>query len=172
MKLKLALPIAAAIALAGCAAQPVAPAAAPVASAEVEAPKQVYVIRHLQKATGDDPSLTAEGAANAARLAELLGDKGITAIFATPTKRAMETAEPLARKLNLVVQPYQPRDFASLAAAVAKAPGPVLIVGHSNTVPDIVAHFGAPRPVSLTEADYGTLFVVDPAGTVATVEVR
>ena len=172
MKLKLALPIAAAIALAGCAAQPLAPAATPVASAEVEVPKQIFVIRHLQKGTGDDPSLSAEGAANAARLAEVLVDKRISAIFATPTRRAMETAEPLARKLNLVIQPYQARDFASLAAAVAKAPGPVLIVGHSNTVPDIVAYLGAPRPVSLTEADYGTVFVVDPAGTVATMEVR
>lgn len=171
--LKLPLLIATAIGLAACAAQPIAPVAAPlVATTEVAVPKQVFVIRHLQKATGDDPPLSPEGAANAEKLASLLADKGIAAIFATPTKRAMQTAEPLAKQLGLTIQPYHARDFAALAAAVAKAPGPVLIVGHSNTVPDIVAYFGAPRPVSLTEADYGTVFAVDPAGTVATIELR
>lgn len=172
MKLEAPLLIAAAIGLAACAARPIEPAAAPAGSAEIAAPKQVFVIRHLQKAPGEDPPLSAEGATNAHKLAESLADRGIAAIFATPTRRAMQTAEPLARKLNLVIQPYQARDFAALAAAVGKAPGPVLIVGHSNTVPDIVAFFGAPRPVSLTEADYGTVFVVDPGGTVETIVLR
>lgn len=172
MKWNALLPIAAAIGLAACAAQPMHGAAAPLAAADVTAARPVYVIRHLQKATGDDPPLSAEGAANAVKLAELLGDKGIAAIYATPTRRAMETAHPLARALNLAIQPYEPREFASLASAVAAVPGPVLIVGHSNTVPDIVASFGGPRPASLTEADYGTVFIVDPDGTVATVELR
>lgn len=127
----------------------------------------------MQKAEGADPSLSAEGAANAERLAKALADKGIAAIFATPTRRAMETAAPTARRTGVEITPYDPRDPQSLAAAVYAARGAVLVVGHSNTVPDLVARFGGRTPPApLTEQDYGTVFVVDAEGGVETFEVR
>ena len=46
---------------------------------------------------------------------------------------------------------------------VAAISGAVLIVGHSNTVPELIARFGGKQPVVLTDQDYGTLFVVTPA---------
>jgi len=121
----------------------------------------VYVVRHLQKAEGADPPLSAEGAANAKLLAERLANSGIKAIFATPTARAMQTGEPLAKALGLAVTTYDPRDPTGLVKAASAVSGAVLIVGHSNTVPDIVARFGG-TPVPLTEQDYGTVFVVKP----------
>jgi broad specificity phosphatase PhoE len=121
----------------------------------------VYVMRHLQKAEGTDPPLSAEGAANAEALAARLANSGIKAIFATPTARAMQTGEPLAKALGLAVTPYDPRDPAALVKAASRMNGAVLIVGHSNTVPDIVARFGG-TPVALGEQDYGTVFVVKP----------
>ncbi|HEU5483068.1 MAG TPA: histidine phosphatase family protein [Sphingomicrobium sp.] len=145
---------------------------APASSAEVAAPKNVYVTRHLQKGEGDDPSLTAEGSANAEKLAAMLADKGITAIFVTPTRRTTETATPLAKRLGITITTYDPRDPDALVKAVAAAPGPVLVVGHSNTVPDLVARFGGQRPAPMSEEDFGTLFVVEPDGTVAATEVR
>ena len=168
MRSSIALVLLAAIAMGACAAQP-----APVASeAVVAAPKQVFVIRHLQKAQGDDPGLTAEGSANAQRLAAMLDDKGIAAIFASPTNRAIQTAEPLARRLGLAITPYDPRDPAALVAAVAVVRGPVLVVGHSNTVPDLVDRFGGPAQPPLGEGDYGTLFVVGADGDVESLPVR
>lgn len=140
------------------------------ASVRVDAP--VFVIRHFQKGAGADPSLTAEGGANAQRLAVMLKDKGIKAIFATSTRRAMETGEPLAKTLGLQVTPYDPSNVAALAAAVRAAGGPVLIVGHSNTVPELVALFGGARPAPIGDDDYGTLFEVDPDGSVASAPVR
>ena len=120
----------------------------------------VYVIRHLEKGVGDDPSLTSQGSARADQLAQVLAGANIKALFATPTKRAQETAAPLAQRLGLNVQNYNPRDVDALAAAVAAAGGPVLIVGHSNTVAALVARFGGEKPAELTEQDYGTLFIV------------
>ena len=129
--------------------------AVPAAAADT-----VYVIRHLEKAAGDDPSLTPQGAARADQLAQILAGANIKALFATPTKRAQETAAPLAQRLGLSVSNYNPRDVDGLASAVAAAGGAVLIVGHSNTVATLVARFGGDKPTELTEQDYGTLFVV------------
>ena len=120
----------------------------------------VYVIRHLEKAAGDDPSLTPQGAARADQLGQLLAGANVKAIFATPTKRARETAMPLATRLGVPVSDYNPRDVDALASAVAAAGGSVLVVGHSNTVANLVAKFGGDKPAELTEQDYGTLFIV------------
>jgi broad specificity phosphatase PhoE len=122
----------------------------------------VYVIRHLEKAAGDDPALTPQGAARAGQLADVLARANIKAVFATPTKRARETAAPLAERLGVPVSDYNPRDLEALAAAVSGAAGSVLIVGHSNTVAALVERFGGEKPAELTEQDYGTLFVVHP----------
>ena len=152
-----------------------APSALPAASGPthaVAASHPVFVVRHLQKGEGSDPSLTAEGAANAERLAASLKDKGIVAIFATPTRRAMETVQPLARALGIPVTPYDPTDPGALSAKVASAGGPVLVVGHSNTVPDLVQLFGGAKPAPLSDQDYRTVYDVEPGGKVVTARLR
>lgn len=152
---------------------PVSASAAPAETkSAVEQPLTVYVIRHLQKAAGEDPPLTAEGSAEARRLAWFLERSGIRAIYATPTRRAMETAAPLAARLGIAVTPYDPDDPAALVQAARSVGGNVLVVGHSNTVGDLVASFGGRSPPVLTEEDYGTLFVVGAEGGVSQVAVR
>ncbi len=140
-----------------------AAAAAMVAFTSVAAiaADRIYVIRHLQKAAGDDPPLSAEGAANAARLSELLAAQKVTAIFATSTRRAQQTGEPLAQRLGIAVTPYDPRKPEALAPTIAQAKGAVLVIGHSNTVADLVALVGGAKPGPMTEQDYGTIFVVE-----------
>lgn len=128
------------------------------------AASQVYIMRHLQKAEGTDPPLSPVGAAEAQKLARLLGGAHtIRAVFATPTQRAMETAGPLAKRLGLTITSYDPEAPGRLVEQVNGLPGAVLIVGHSNTVPDLVTRFGgSPAPV-IGDDDYGTIFIVDPA---------
>lgn len=117
----------------------------------------------MRKGTGDDPSLSAAGAAEAVRLAELLDNRGIAAIFVTPTKRSRQTAEPLAKATGAPIETYDPRDNEALARWAAAIPGSILIVGHSNTVPAIVAAVGGSPPAPMTEEDYGRLFAVERA---------
>jgi broad specificity phosphatase PhoE len=120
----------------------------------------VYVIRHLQKESGADPALTAEGKAGATALAHLLADKGIKAIYATQTRRAMETGAPLAAKLGIAVTPYDPSNPAALAKVAAGVKGAILVVGHSNTVPQLVASFGGAEPAAIADDEFGTLYIV------------
>jgi broad specificity phosphatase PhoE len=120
----------------------------------------VYVIRHLQKESGADPALTAEGRAGASALAELLADKGVTAIYATETRRAMETAAPLAARLGIAITPYDPGDPAMLAKVAAGVKGAILVVGHSNTVPQLVASFGGAEPAAIADDEFGTLYII------------
>jgi phosphohistidine phosphatase SixA len=124
-----------------------------------------YVMRHLQKSTeGTDPALSAEGAANAQRLVAWFKNRPKPeAIYASPTRRARETALPMAAKLGLAIKEYDPRDTAGLVARVKAEPGSVLVVGHSNTVPEIVAALGGARPAALADTDYGAVWVVRKA---------
>jgi broad specificity phosphatase PhoE len=119
-----------------------------------------YVMRHLQKADGQDPALSEEGARNAERLAGWFAGDRPTAIYASATRRARETAAPLAARLGLSVKDYDPSDTHGLVARARAEAGTVLIVGHSNTVPEIVAQLGGARPADLAETDYGDIFRV------------
>jgi phosphohistidine phosphatase SixA len=126
-------------------------------------PPEVYIMRHLQKADASrDPVLSQEGAVNANSVAELLAARGIKAVFATKTRRAELSAAPLAARLGISVTHYDPSDVPALIAAVRAITGNVLIVGHSNTVPDLVAAFGGAKPAPLTEQDYGIIYQVTP----------
>jgi phosphohistidine phosphatase SixA len=148
-----------------------ATAAAPAAAE----PALVIVVRHAEKAAvpGDDPPLSAEGEARARALAAALADADVGAVVVTPRRRTADTATPLAvaRRLTPEVVPFGaagPAGIAAHARAVADAarrhPGRVvLVVGHSNTVPAIVAALGGPRMPDLCDAAYATLFVVRPA---------
>lgn len=124
------------------------------------APQAIYVIRHLQRDAGTDPSLSAVGQANAERLAGWFTHDRPAAIFVTPYKRARETAAPLAAKLGIAPADYDPRQPEKLIAAVQAQKGPVLIVGHSNTVPAIVHALGGPAAPELSESDYGRIWIV------------
>ncbi len=151
---KLVIAAAAAATLAACAS---------TASAPPE--PRYFVMRHLQKAADSpDPGLTPQGQACAAQLARFLGEQGIAAIYASTTRRAQETAAPLAAARGLAPQSYAPADTAGVAARARAEAGSVLIVGHSNTVPDIVERLGGTRPGPIDESRYGDVWRVSKSG--------
>src|SRR5687768_7362031 len=122
------------ILLAGC-ATPSQPATSTVT---------FVVVRHAEK-VGDgsrDPPLTVAGIARARGLAAALHDEPVAAIYATPYLRTRQTAAPTATDHRLAVIPYPADQPAAVLAAQLRSrhnTGTVLVVGHSNTVPGIVA---------------------------------
>jgi phosphohistidine phosphatase SixA len=123
-----------------------------------------YVMRHLHTPAGaTDPDLTEEGRRNAELLAGFFTANPPASIFVSNTKRAQQTAAPLAVRLGITPIVYDPADTAGLIGEVMKEPAPVLIVGHSNTVPDIVQALGGTRPDALTHADFGDVWTISGA---------
>ena len=57
----------------------------------------IFLVRHAEKKTGDDPDLTKAGHARAESLAKMLKDADITAIYTSEVKRTQQTAAPLAK---------------------------------------------------------------------------
>jgi len=139
-----------------------APAASPATAQQA-----VIVVRHAEKVDESrDAALSAAGEARAMRLAGLLGDAGVTAIFATEFQRTRRTVEPLAARLRLPVIAVPASDTAGLVARIrAEQPrGIVVACGHSNTVPDILRAFGAAETIAIGDAEYDNLFVLVPRG--------
>jgi broad specificity phosphatase PhoE len=125
----------------------------------------VYVVRHLNTRAGErDPDLLPEGQRVALLLARYFRSERPVAIYVSDFRRTRQTAAPLAERLHLVPIVYDPADTPGLLARVRAEHGPVLIVGHSNTVPDIVAGLGGARPAPLVHEDFGDIWRVSPDG--------
>jgi broad specificity phosphatase PhoE len=151
------------------------------AVAPAAAQKAVFVVRHAEKISEQDPRLSDAGRARAARLANMLADSGISAIYATETERARDTAGPLAQKLGLTVAAYD--TGAKMSGAVDARPfvatlrrdhanDVVLVVGHSNTIADLLSALGCAEKVTLAADEYDDIFVVVPKGESAATLVR
>jgi len=144
-----------------------------IAFAAVPAAAQhnVYVMRHLNTPAGQpDPDLLPEGRQSAEALATWFRDEQPVAIYVSEYKRTRQSAAPLAARLGLTPIVYNPADTPGLIARVRAEHGAVLIVGHSNTVPDIVAALGGERPAALVHEDFGDIWRVAPGG--ATIRAR
>ena len=137
-----------------------------VCPALAEAQKLVIVVRHAERADGGagaapmtaapaDPLLSAAGEARASRLAGLLAESGITAIFATEFKRTQDTAKPVAAKLGLTPQIVKAADTSALLGRLkaSHANDTVLVVGHSNTMPGIIKGLTG-RDVTIADSQY------------------
>ena len=70
------------------------------------------------------------------------------------------TAEPLAKAVRAHVEIVAAKETASLAEKLRTPKDTVLVVGHSNTVPEIIKALGVQAPVALGDSDYDHLFIV------------
>ena len=126
----------------------------------------VYVTRHYDTPAGErDPDLTATGTARAQALAAWFKGKKLAAIYVTGFKRTQQTVAPLAAARRLTPVDYGPAPSPAFLAELKATKGPVLVIGHSSTVPDIVAGIGGERPAEIAHPDFGTLWIVDKGRT-------
>lgn len=147
----------------------------------------VYLTRHAEKAEGwpADRELDAfwplsdAGQARAEALATRLKDAGIAAIYTSRTTRTLQTGLPLLRAAGLsavaddaTTKPDQMAGFLTRLREKHAADRAVLIIGHSNTLPELLTRLGATpdcfarlgitgEPGKLLADGYGAVFRVD-----------
>jgi broad specificity phosphatase PhoE len=131
--------------------------------AEGTKPTTVILLRHAEKMKDqtDNPSLSVAGQLRAQHLAFVLGQAGITAIYTSQFDRTKQTAQPLADLLK--IKPVEVNaDFSDklVEEILGKHAGErVLVVGHSDTVPEIIGMLGA-KAGPIEDSEYDNLYVV------------
>ena len=127
-----------------------------------------YISRHAERAgtMSSDPSLTPEGEKQALDLRDYLRGKNIKGVYSTNFARTKATAKPTSELYNLPVNLYNPAHANTMIDSLkATNKNNILIVGHSNTVDDMVNRFmGANTMTDLPETEYGSLFIVKKKG--------
>lgn len=142
-------------------------------------PTTVILVRHAERADAprEDPPLNQEGVARAQRLAALLATSGVKAIYTSQFLRAKQTAEPLAKQSGISVTPIalqpkqgRPREVSEesirkvVDAIMERAGETSLVIGHSNSVPDVIKMLGGDITPTIDEKAFDDLFIVTVYG--------
>ncbi|MEM8930379.1 MAG: phosphoglycerate mutase family protein [Acidobacteriota bacterium] len=151
----------------------------PSHATEPSEPTVVYLVRHAEKVVADDgdgpedPPLTEDGQARAEALAHALRDVGLDHVHSSDTRRTRDTAAPIAEATGLDIELYDPRRLADLAAHLNATPGRHLVVGHSNTTPNLAELLGGePGPEIVEATEYDRLYLLVLGESVTTARLR
>ena len=129
----------------------------------------VIVIRHAEKesVSTPDPALSPAGQARAELLARMYGESRdvgrLDAIYVSATLRSRSTAAPLASRLGITPIVAPSDDSKQLAHRVLRENSGkrAMIVGHANTVPDIVAALSGRSDIpKMDEKDFSVMYIV------------
>lgn len=135
--------------------------------------QKYFIVRHAEKAqessgtnmhTTGNPPLSSVGQQRAQELAERLKKEKIGAIYSTNTSRTIQTATPTAEQHGITVVTYGRIDSV-FVQKVLEGKSNTLIVGHSNTVDDLVNKLtGENRLQDLPDHVYDRLFILTRKG--------
>jgi phosphohistidine phosphatase SixA len=135
----------------------------------------VFLIRHAEKADAprEDPPLNESGRLRSQALARILGQSGIKAIYTSQYQRTIQTAEPLAKQLGITatslplkMSQSNPREVSEqsikeITGKIYERTGEaVLVIGHSNTIPEVIKMLGGDNVPKIDEQKFDDLFVV------------
>ncbi len=136
---------------------------------ESQATTTIIFVRHAEKAAmpAGDPGLSYAGRQRVAELTRQLADAdvvaGIDAIYVTPFRRTQETARPIADTLDLPINAYDAADTEMVLETILKKHKGkiVLVIGHSNTIPVLIANLGASKNVpEIAENEYDNIYII------------
>jgi len=148
---------------------------APAVAQDDFKPITVFLIRHAEREQEpkQDPPLSKDGVARSTALARLLANAGIKAILTSQYTRTKQTAEPLATKLGLTITPFNlkinpsnPKQIAAESTAevtnkiLERSGESVLVIGHSNSIPDVIKMLGGDVVPAIDEQKFDDLFIV------------
>ena len=128
----------------------------------------VLLVRHAEKLTtpADDPALSPQGVARAELLVRMFENSGLNAIYTSQYARTKLTAEPLAERFRIPVETVDAKTTNKLVESILSkhSGGTVLVVAHSNTLPEIIHALGAGKIQEIDDLDYDNFYVVTVFG--------
>jgi phosphohistidine phosphatase SixA len=141
---------------------------AATANAAAQSPTTVVIlVRHAEKAQTpiQDPPLTEAGVVRSYALATALLHTDLQAIIATELTRTQQTAHPTAEAHGIAVETVRTGGGEAHAKAVAAAVRAhagqtVLVVGHTNTIPEIIAELGGPKLPDICDSQYSGFYTL------------
>ena len=121
----------------------------------------VLFVRHGDK-LGNQDQLSPAGQARAQELAHVAQKAGVAAIYHSEFQRTRQTAEPLANALGLVPAQFAVADVQHLADDILQhhRGETVLVVGHTDSIPKVIAALGGPIVANLVSDEFDDLFVL------------
>lgn len=125
----------------------------------------VILVRHAEKKiepSNPDPDLSEAGQARAQELARMLGNAGVTAIYATNFKRTQQTVKPLSDAVGVqatIIDAKQTADLANRILTTNRGQT-VFVAGHNNTVPEAIAALGGERLPIIPENEFDNMFIL------------
>jgi phosphohistidine phosphatase SixA len=127
----------------------------------------VILVRHAEAAPGatGDPDLSKAGEARVRGLGEYLaavlaGDK-VDYLYAADSRRAQQTAAPIANEFKLPINLLSSSDWAGMAGRIKREHRgkTVAVVGYASTLPSVLSELSA-SSAALSEDDYDSIFLV------------
>jgi len=127
----------------------------------------IYLVRHAEKQSVEgekNAELTQCGTKRAIQLASILENVELAKVYSTNYKRTMATAKPTTQQKKLAITNYDPRVLADFSKQLMDEKQNALVVGHSNTTPQLVALLSEQTVKELTELDYQELYQIQVIG--------
>lgn len=130
----------------------------------IESSATIFIVaRHAEKEeNGNNPALTPKGQMRARLIPQILAAEGLDFIFSTSFRRTMETAFPSQKAFGIPIQIYNQTVALTTMLQTKQefVDKKILIIGHSNTVPEIITQLGGPNNIDIGHEDYSNLFFI------------
>ncbi len=149
---------------------------------EMRSTTTLMIVRHAEVEQGvENPGLSPAGRLRAKELVRLLGDVDVTdsvdAVFATRWRRTQETAEPLARHVDTVLQIINPAELEKLQTVLLEEykGQVVLLVLDADDVQPVIAQIKGSKVLRLiAPGEHDSLYVLSVPwfGKVKTLQFR
>ncbi|MFA9273583.1 MAG: histidine phosphatase family protein [Candidatus Aquirickettsiella gammari] len=121
----------------------------------------IFIVRHAEKIDESrDPLLSLKGKQRAMNLAMHLRDADIKRVYTTEFQRTQMTAAPLADVRQLASTPYAAKESLSFGKTLLTTDANTLVVGHSNTLLDILKGMGITDVKPVADDEYDRLIIV------------
>ncbi len=126
----------------------------------------IYLIRHAEKVDNSkNPDLSKVGLERAEHWKTILSQVPLKAVYSTDFLRTVQTASPTATSKNLEIIKYDPKTIDLEQLKKEHKGQAILIVGHSNTTPDLVNRIINQKVYApIDDTVFGNLYIITISG--------